>query len=70
MLNYTIPWDTTEAWFHYNSITLVPSGYFRNLTNLDVIALGNNLISDVGAFAFVDIPSVTEILLQVRYLML
>ncbi len=63
ILNYTIPWDTEWVRCDKNLITVVPAGYFQNLSSLDRVDFWNNLISDVEDFAFVDVPTVTWICL-------
>ena len=64
MLNYSIPPDTQEVWFHSNSISHVPAEYFKNLPNLGLILLRNNLILDLDDFSFVHVPTVVQIQLQ------
>ncbi len=61
MLNHSIPANTTCVWFQQNSITNVPAGYFRNLSNVESINLENNLISEIDAYAFSGVPSVRKI---------
>ncbi len=52
MTVYSIPTSTTVVHFQSNSITRVPSGYFQNLPNLDVIWLWINLVADIDDDAF------------------
>ena len=64
MLNYTIPSNTQEVWFYYNSISHVPAEYFKNLPNLRLILLQENVITDLDDFSFVHVPTVVQIQLQ------
>lgn len=68
MLNFTIPWNTEKVDFSTNQISVVPAGYFRNLTNLTEINLMQNEVSDVQDFAFINIPTVREIILAFNQL--
>ncbi len=49
--------------FQINLISNVSVGYFRNLTDLDTIALSENLISDIDDYSFAEVPSVRTIFL-------
>ena len=61
MLDHSIPVDTTDAWFEYNTITRVNAGFFENLPNLVFIGLHTNLISDIDSYAFAGVPTVVHI---------
>ncbi len=60
---HTIPGATTVVRFDYNSITFVPSNYFKNLLSLNEIWLRFNAITNIADGAFAQVPMVTEILL-------
>ncbi len=59
-----IPYNTTEAVFDINNITVVPAGYFQNLPYLDRIKLPWNKISIIEDYSFKLVPSVTFLTLQ------
>ncbi len=64
MTAHQIPADTDEVWFHRNSITNVPSGYFVNQPHLYRIRLQDNLISNITDYGFAGVPSLKKLVLH------
>ncbi len=60
----TIPLSSASVNLCGNLITVIPRGYFVNLTNLFGIVICNNLISDVEDFAFEEMDRVVNLKLQ------
>ncbi len=58
----------TEVRFSYNLLIHIPSSYFRNLSNLNIINMRNNMISSIDDYSFTSVPSVTYIHLKMNHL--